>query len=204
MIINIISYGAGNINSVFKAVSDLNYRVNVVKNPKELSGSDKIILPGVGSFFECMNLLNIGNWTEELTDLVKEKKVDILGICLGMQLLAKTSEEDTFSHGLGFLEGQVKSLKNEGCTLILPHMGWNSVEINGHSKLLKNIANKTDFYFANSFFCKNIKEEHIAGFVNYDIKFPAIVEFENIYGTQFHPEKSSKMGKKLIENFLKA
>jgi|TARA_B110000483_G_C17974541_1_gene457234 glutamine amidotransferase len=203
MIISIVSYGTGNINSVLKAVSDLNYTAKVVKNPRELSRSDKIILPGVGSFFSCMSLLNLGNWTEELTYLVKEKKVDILGICLGMQLLAKSSEEDIFSSGLGFLECEVKSLKNEGCTNVLPHMGWNSVEIHGSSKLLKDIPNKTDFYFANSYFCKNIKDEYITGFANYDIKFPATVEFENIYGSQFHPEKSSKMGKKLLENFLK-
>ena len=203
MIISIVSYGAGNISSVLKAVSDLNYRVKVVKNPKELLGSEKIILPGVGSFFECMKLLNLGNWTEKLTYLVNEKKIDILGICLGMQLLAKSSDEDTFSTGLGFLDCEVKSLKNEGCTNTLPHMGWNSVEINGSSKLLKDIPDKTDFYFAHSYFCKNIEDEYITGFGNYDIKFPAVVEFENIYGTQFHPEKSSKMGKKLIENFLK-
>jgi glutamine amidotransferase len=202
MKILIVNYGSGNIYSVFKSVIDTGFNPEVITNPKGLDLADKIILPGVGSFYECMMLLKRGNWVDKLTFLVKEKKIPILGICLGMQLFAKSSYEDQFSNGLNFIDCDVRSLKELGCDKVIPHMGWNAINFDSQDILFKNIKNNSDFYFAHSYVCSNLNKKYITSYCDYGVNFTSTISHENIFGTQFHPEKSSKNGKIILKNFL--
>jgi glutamine amidotransferase len=202
MKIGIISYGLSNVFSVFKTISDIGYNPTVVKNSKLLDNFDKIILPGVGSFFESMRLLKIGKWDEKIIFLVKEKKIPILGICLGMQLLAESSTENGFSKGLSLVRGKVDHLKNIGCKNIIPHVGWNNIIIKKKDKLVTGLESNSDFYFAHSYAYSDIENSHILAVTEYNINIVAIIKNNNIYGMQFHPEKSSKHGRSLLKNFL--
>tara|TARA_Y100001970_G_scaffold53704_1_gene68078 strand:- start:18026 stop:18646 length:621 start_codon:yes stop_codon:yes gene_type:complete len=202
--ISIINYGMGNIGSVENAVSTLNFKPTVVDNPENLNSSDKIILPGVGSFKTAMKLLNEGRWTEKIKECVLKNKIPIFGICLGMQLLADTSEEFGLTEGLKLIPGQVKDLKNLGCKHKLPQIGWNSVALRQKHKYLENIPNNTDFYFVNSFVYRPKNILNILGTTNYGTEFCSIISEKNIFGTQFHPEKSSKVGLRILSNFLNA
>ena len=202
--ISIINYGMGNIRSVENAIKGLNFQVEVITNPNDLDSSEKIILPGVGSFKAAMKLLNEGGWAEKIKYNVLEKNKPIFGICLGMQLIANNSEEFGMTEGLNLIEGEVKSLRNLGCKIELPQIGWNSVLIKKQHKYLSGIPNITDFYFVNSFVLVPKNIEHVIAETQYDIDFCSVVAKKNIFGTQFHPEKSSKAGSKLIKNFLDA
>jgi glutamine amidotransferase len=200
--VSIISYGSGNIYSIYKAISDLGYVVEICKTPNEIDKAERIILPGVGSFYESMKLLTQNNWIEKILHLVKDKKIPIFGICLGMQLLSKCSYEDNYSPGLNLIEGEVSSLKELGCQKIIPHMGWNAVIFDKNNKLFKDISLESDFYFAHSYAFKNIHKDYVSGTVNYGVDIVAAISFNNILGTQFHPEKSSLNGKKILKNFI--
>ena len=144
------------------------------------------------------------NWIEEIKNEALNKKKPFLGICLGMQLLASESEEFGFSKGLDLIKGKIKFLGNLGCKDKVPHIGWNSVSFTKDHYLFKGISNKADFYFVNSFVFVPENKNHNLANTNYDINFCSIVAKDNIYGVQFHPEKSSKAGRKLLKNFLNA
>ncbi len=202
--IAIINYGMGNLRSVENAVKRLNFDPKIVSTPKELDNYDKIILPGVGSFKKAMKLLKENNWINSININVKERKKYLFGICLGMQLLASESEEFGKTKGLELIKGKIKFLGNLGCKLKIPQIGWNSIFIKKEHKFLKGVTNNMDFYFVNSYaFVPEEKSFEIAK-TNYDIDFCSIISKENIFGAQFHPEKSSKAGRKILENFLNA
>ena len=202
--IAIINYGMGNLRSVENAVKRLNFDPKIVSAPKELDNYDKIILPGVGSFKKAMKLLKENNWINSININVKERKKYLFGICLGMQLLASESEEFGKTKGLELIKGKIKFLGNLGCKLKIPQIGWNSIFIKKEHKFLKGVTNNMDFYFVNSYaFVPEEKSFEIAK-TNYDIDFCSIISKENIFGAQFHPEKSSKAGRKILENFLNA
>jgi glutamine amidotransferase len=203
MKVSIVSYGSGNIRSVYKAISDIGYNPVVCDSPKNLKNTDKIILPGVGSYYQCMKLLANNNWVETILDLVKVKKKPIFGICLGMQLFSKCSYEGGYSEGLNLINAEIHSLKELGCKKIIPHMGWNTVIFNKENILFEEVNPGSDFYFAHSYAFKDLNKDYIAGTVNYDVPVVAAISVDNIYGTQFHPEKSSISGKKILKNFLK-
>jgi len=202
--VDIINYGMGNLRSVENAVLKLNFKPKIVLNPDELNSSRRIILPGVGSFKSAMSLLIEGGWISNLKKNVLENKKPLFGICLGMQLLGTDSEEHGHSEGLNFIPGKIKSLKNLGCKDKLPQIGWNTVNFKKDHKYIKDIPNLSDFYFVNSFVFSPLNQEDLISSTNYGIDFCSIISNKNIFGTQFHPEKSSKIGLKILENFLNA
>ena len=200
----IIDYGLGNINSITGALKKLKVKYLFSRNPNDIKKSSKIILPGVGSFENGMKNLEKFKLIDVLNDQVLKKKKPILGICLGAQLFCKSSEENnTNSKGLGWLNAEVKKFPKK-CK-ILPHMGWNQVVTKKKSIFYKKNT-ELDFYFVHSYYVKfNQTDKNILiEKSNYHIDFPAIIIKENIYGAQFHPEKSQKNGLEFIKMFINA
>ena len=204
--ITIVDYGLGNIlsaeQSFAKVISTkgISADVRVSNLPKDIENSTHIVLPGQGAFETCITgLKNISGMLEELTLFVIEEKKPFFGICVGMQLLADNSLEKGNHKGLGWIKGTIRKLPSEH--LKMPHMGWNSIRlVNKNSKINPK---ETDYYFVHSYYfdCKN--RENIVAETKYGINFPSIVNKENIYGLQFHPEKSADQGLDIIESFLK-
>lgn len=201
MKIGIIDYKAGNLFSIKKIIEDLDFEATIISEAKDIKNFDKYILPGVGSFKKAMINLKNNNMFDEIMNSAEQKKL-ILGICLGMQIMLEEGNEDGKTKGFGFFKGEVKHLRDIGCKLKLPHIGWNNLEILKDHPMFKNIENKSDFYFANNYVATNVKEETVSQ-TNYDIVLASAIAKENIWGVQFHPEKSSFGGKMLISNFLK-
>ena len=200
--VSILDYGMGNLRSVENAIRVLNFDPKIVNAPKDLDNFEKIILPGVGSFKKAMKLLEEKNWIENIKINVLEKKKNLFGICLGMQLFATQSEEFGISNGLNLINGKIKFLGNMGCKKKIPQIGWNSIAIKKPHLYLKDIPDNMDFYFVNSYvFVPEDISCEIAT-TSYDINFSSVISKNNIFGTQFHPEKSSKAGIKILENFL--
>ena len=202
--IHIINYGMGNLRSVQNAVKKIGHSSKIVSNPEELDIAEKIILPGVGSFKTAMQLLDSGGWINKIKSNVLEKKKPIFGICLGMQLLADSSEEFGVSEGLKMIPGKVKNLKDLGCKFKVPLIGWNNTSLINTHKYFDGVKSDMDFYFVNSYVYLPENKFNIVGLTNYDITFCSVIAKNNIFGTQFHPEKSSKAGLKLLSNFLNA
>ena len=205
MKVGIISYGIGNIGSVVGSLNNLGVRHQIIKEEKEFDQIDKLILPGIGNFKKCKEILDKKNFTKIIREKVSKHKTPILGICLGMQLLAylgTEGNENNFSEGLKLIRGEVVNLKKLGSKSILPHIGWNNIKIKNNSPIIKNIPDNTDFYFVHSYAYSNIKKEYIIAETNYGINFPVIIQNKNVWGTQFHPEKSSNAGQEILKNFI--
>ena len=210
MKIAIIDYESGNLKSVSKAVelasnNILNKSdVKIINSANELKNFDKIVLPGQGSFKQCyQSLLSIDGIIDELTNAVLEKQKLILGICVGMQLFSSFGEEDGGSKGFDWIKGKVNKINLTDKNLKLPHMGWNNISINQKSKLFSGIENESHFYFVHSFAFDVENDQFISATTNYSTKIISAVEKDNIFGTQFHPEKSQANGIKILENFVK-
>ncbi len=207
MNVAIIDYGIGNLGSVAKALESTGARPKRVVNPSELSKFDAIVLPGVGNFTRCKNLLDKLGWSTAIRHEAIANRKQILGICVGMQLLADSGEEgaenDSSTLGLGLIAGKVKSLRKFGCRLRLPHVGWNSVYPKTITPLMRGINNETDFYFVHSYGFQLKTESNCVAIFNYGVDVPAVINNDNVWGTQFHPEKSSKAGLLLLANFLR-
>jgi len=200
--IAIIDYGLGNVQSVAGAVEKLGFKAVITSSPEELQKADKLILPGVGAFADGMkNLHNLG-LIKVLNTLVLEQKKPILGICLGFQLMARESYEFGHHTGLGWLDASVIRLE-PGNNLRVPHVGWNGLQQRQQNVLFENIPAEALFYYTHSFHVKMHQEQEALGKCSYGISFTSAAKKENIYGTQFHPEKSQQFGLKLLENFLK-
>lgn len=201
--VTIIDYGAGNILSISNAIKFLGYKVEISSNPNEIKNSEILILPGVGSFYRAMMKLNELGIDEAIKEFTLIKKRKILGICLGMQLMASVGNEENRIHGLGLIKGEIKSLKLV-TNLQLPHIGFNLVE-NHKDNILYHKLKNYYFYFVHSFFLdmdtslQDIKLDYC----NYGKKFICSFQNQNIFGTQFHPEKSQTNGLNLLKNFLK-
>jgi glutamine amidotransferase len=206
MKVGVIDYGVGNLGSVLRAIQELSYNAILIKRATEIHTADCLILPGVGNFSDCMNLLKAGDWTTAINDAICCYDRSLLGVCLGMQLLADNSSEGSvsgFTNGLGFIPGQVRHLSSLGCTLRLPHVGWNNVKCSKKQDCLFNgIADGTDFYFVHSYAFTSTDEAHVIATTQYGIDFPVAVRNGQVWGTQFHPEKSSRAGIRLLRNFL--
>ena len=210
MKIAIIDYESGNLKSVSKAVelasnNILNKSdVKIINSANELKNFDKIVLPGQGSFKQCyQSLLSIDGIVDELTSGVLEKQKPILGICVGMQLFSSFGEEDGGSKGFDWIKGKVNKINLTDKNLKLPHMGWNNISINQKSKLFSGIENESHFYFVHSFAFDVENEQFISATTNYSTEIVSAIEKDNIFGTQFHPEKSQANGIKILENFVK-
>jgi len=204
MIIGIIDYGVGNIRSVHNSIYKLADKVEVIENPHEIKNCDKIVLPGTGSYASSIKILKNNHWFDEIKEFVKIKQRYILGICLGMQLFSKLGFEDEKSYGFNFIDGEVKSLFSIGCHYRLPLIGWNNIEFKKESNILKDVDNFSDVYFVNSYSLIPKKNSVVLTSSNYGVDFVSSVEKDNIIGTQFHPEKSSRTGRKILKNFVNA
>ena len=206
MNITIVDYGSGNISSVinsFKEVCKNKCKINVSSDLKIISSSDKIVLPGQGSFKSCIEALNnIKDLNEILKQFVFDKKKPLLGICVGMQMFADVGFEETETKGLGWISGKVSKINNQNGKFKLPHIGWNEIIITKESNIFKNIENKSHMYFVHSYEFIPKEKNVISSTTDYSTNIVCSVEKENIFGTQFHPEKSDKLGLKFIENFI--
>ena len=198
--IKVINAGCGNINSVIKIILSLNSNCLLAQNDKDLQGANKIILPGVGSFNSGMRNLENNKLSSKLKDLSKDKSVKILGICLGMQLLCKSSEEGELP-GLGLVDAEVKRFV-PSAKFKIPHMVWNTVRSLNPNDLLPDNGVERRFYFVHSYFVKPSNPSIVAGTTQYGTEFCAAFQQENIFGVQFHPEKSHRFGKELMRRFL--
>lgn len=202
--ISIIDYDAGNIKSVEKAIEFLGEKVEITSDKEKILASDGVILPGVGAFGVAMEKLHSRNLVETIKEYAKTGK-PFLGICLGLQLLFDESDETPGVKGLGLLEGKIKKIPSEyedGTTLKVPHIGWNSIDINSSSKLMKGIPSDSYVYFVHSFYLEAANLSDVIATTEYGVKIHAAVERDNIMATQFHPEKSSDVGLKILSNFI--
>jgi len=196
----VIDYKTGNIGSILNMLKKIDAKGMISSDPKDIKKADKLILPGVGSFDEGINNLKDSGLISVIEDKVIKEKTPIMGICLGMQLLAKRSEEGVLD-GLGWIDAEVKRFKFENNELKIPHMGWNSVTVLKQDNLLRGMLEQSRFYFVHSYYfaCKDDKDALLA--TEYGHSFTSAVKKDNIIGVQFHPEKSHKFGMKLLENF---
>ena len=202
MKVAIVNYGMGNLASVRRAFEDIGAEVCIADRPVALYDANRIILPGVGAFSEGMECLRNGGWVEALHDVVTQRRKPLLGICLGMQMLATTGHEGGLSMGLDFVPGQVQRLDTLGCKLRIPHVGWNEVRYKKNDEFFKGIPDSSDFYFVHSYAFVPENDEHLIATVSYDLDVAAVVRNGNVFGCQFHPEKSSKAGRQLLKNFM--
>lgn len=202
MSVLIIDYKMGNIGSVAKAVELCGKKPLISDSPHLLEKATHIILPGVGAFQKGMESLKEQHWTEPLKEKIIEAKIPFLGICLGMQILADKSFENGEHEGLGIISGTIEKLKPQTRDELVPHMGWNEIIIQKDSPLLKNVENKSDVYFVHSyhFLCEN--SENVICKTPYCGEIVSMIQNDNVFGMQFHPEKSAKTGFQILENFL--
>lgn len=198
--ITIIDYGMGNLKSVYNALKKVNFDCQISSEVTDIEIADKLILPGVGAFKDAMdNLQNL-----DLILPIRKKVNDgcpLLGICLGMQMLFDEGYECELRKGLGFIEGKIK-LMNSKENLKIPHIGWNRLEFNRENKILNNINKESFVYYVHSFMATEMIDENLIAYSKYgDINIPGIVNKGNVYGMQFHPEKSGEIGLKILKNF---
>ena len=202
MKIHIVDYGMGNIFSVQKKLLQENAKVSISSNYQDIEKADKIILLGVGHFKKAMDNLEELNLIEPLNHFALIQKKPILGICLGMQLMSKFSEEGN-SKGLGWIDASVKKFKTSNSTKFkIPHMGWNTIHLSKESSLMQGIDEDEEFYFVHSFFIKPINHKVVLNETTYIDTFCSGIEQENIFGVQYHPEKSHDAGRTLLRNFI--
>ncbi len=201
MKVAIIDYGMSNLGSVRRAFEECGASVRVCGKPDELDGEMRLVLPGVGSFADGMRNLTDRGWAEALPACLKDSGVSLLGICLGMQLLAETGCEGGATPGLGLVKGHVRKLQPTDRLERVPHVGWNEVQHQASISLFNGIASGTDFYFVHSFHFADAGDAIVAT-TPYAGQFTSVVNRGNVFGTQFHPEKSSRPGFALIRNFM--
>ena len=209
MNVKIINYGTGNLNSVSKALevaaTEINKKINIkISNkPKDILDSDRIILPGQGSFRQCaLAVKNIPGLWDSLNEFVLVKKKPIFGICVGMQLFSEKGYEERVTEGFGWIKGSVKKIETTNKDLKLPHMGWNEVNVIKKNDLFVDIKNLSHFYFVHSFAFEAENINDVICITDYEKSVVAALLKDNIFGSQFHPEKSQENGIKLLSNFL--
>jgi glutamine amidotransferase len=200
--IALVDYGMGNLNSVLKKFKYMDARVSVTSSWKEVMESDKIILVGVGHFRKAMDNLKQLDLIDSLNEAVMEKHKPVLGICLGMQLMAKTSEEGN-ADGLGWIDANVKKIQvSDTIKYKVPHVGWNQIIKMKDSALMKGVNSTDEFYFAHSYHMDVFDSNLILNVTEYSSKFVSAIECDNIFGVQYHPEKSHDVGDILLSNFV--
>jgi len=199
--IGIIDYGMGNVGSLVNMVERLGGFATIITSPEDLNRADKLILPGVGSFDNGITRIKENNLWEALNYKVLIEKTPILCICLGMQLITKRSEEGKLD-GLGWIDGECVRFSFNDQSIKIPHMGWNTVSLLRDSKLVKDIPENPRFYFVHSYYVRCNQNSDVLATTNYDLDFVSMIAMDNIYATQFHPEKSHKYGMGLINSFI--
>jgi len=201
-VIAIVDYGLGNVSAFLNVYKRLNVKAFIAKDRKELTKAQKIVLPGVGGFDQAIHLLESSGMKEALNELVLEHEIPVLGVCVGMQIMAESSDEGSAA-GLNWIKGEVKSLNADPKfeKLPLPHMGWNEISIKHEDELFNGLKGRPQFYFLHSYHFVCSEENTSIGTANYGIDMNCIVRSRNIYGVQFHPEKSHHNGVSLLKNF---
>ena len=206
MNVTIVDYKSGNISSVinsFKEVAKDKVNIEVTSDLDKIKASDKVVLPGQGSFKSCIDGLNsINGLTDTLSEFALNNKKPLLGICVGLQMFADVGYEEVETKGLGWISGEVSKIDNQKGKYKLPHIGWNQINIVKDSKIFKNIENNSHMYFVHSYEFIPEDKNVISSTTDYSSNIVCSVEKENIFGTQFHPEKSDKIGLKIIDNFI--
>ena len=206
MNVTIVDYQSGNISSVINSFTEVakgKVNLEVTSDINKVKSSDKIILPGQGSFKSCVDSLkSINGLVDTLKEFAIINKKPLLGICVGLQMSADIGYEEEKTKGLGWISGKVSKIDNQEGKFKLPHIGWNEIEIQKESKIFKDIKNKSHMYFVHSYEFIPEDKSVISATAEYSSKIVCSVERDNLYGTQFHPEKSDKTGLKIIENFI--
>ena len=206
MNVTIVDYNSGNISSVinsFKEVAQDKVNIEVTSDLNKIKSSDKVVLPGQGSFKSCIDALScINGLVDTLNEFAINSKKPLLGICVGLQMFADVGFEETETKGLGWISGKVSKIDNQDGKYKLPHIGWNQINIVKDSKIFKDIEINSHMYFVHSYEFIPKDKSVISATTDYSTKIVCAVERENLFGTQFHPEKSDKIGLKIIENFL--
>ena len=206
MNVTIVDYNSGNISSVinsFKEVAKNKVNIEITSDLEKIKSSDKIVLPGQGSFKSCVDALNnISGLVDTLNEFAINNKKPLLGICVGLQMFAEVGYEEIETKGLGWISGRVSKIDNQGGKFKLPHIGWNQINIVKDSQIFKGIENNSHMYFVHSYELVPNDKSVVSATTDYSTNIVCSVEKENIFGTQFHPEKSDKEGLKLIGNFL--
>ena len=207
MNITIVDYSSGNISSVinsFKEVAKDKVNIEVTSELNKIKLSDKVVLPGQGSFKSCVGALKkIKGLEDTLNEFAINNKKPLLGICVGLQMFADIGYEETETKGLGWISGNVSKINNQNGNYKLPHIGWNQINILKDSKIFKDIENNSHMYFVHSYEFVPIDKKVVSATTDYSSNIVCSIEKENIFGTQFHPEKSDKLGLKIINNFIK-
>jgi len=206
MNVTIVDYNSGNISSVINSFNEAakgKVNIEVTSDLNKIKSSDKVVLPGQGSFKSCIDALNrINGLVETLNEFSVINKKPLLGICVGLQMFADLGYEETETKGLGWISGKVLKIDNQNNKFKLPHIGWNEINIVKHSKLFKDIKNKSHMYFVHSYEFVPEDKNLITTTTDYSSNIVCSVEKENIFGTQFHPEKSNQVGLQIISNFI--
>lgn len=203
--LGIIDYGMGNSGSIQNMLTRIGVESIITNSHADIEQAEKLIIPGVGAFDNAVNNLRSLDLIDILNSRVVEHKVPVLGICLGMQLFSKTSEEGTLP-GLGWIDADTVKFRfpEEFSHLKIPHMGWDTIEVRSQSPILDNMFESPRFYFVHTYHVRCNRPENVLAVGNYGVEFHAAVIKENILGTQFHPEKSHKFGLRLLRNFVEA
>ena len=206
MNVTIVDYNSGNISSVinsFKEVAEDKVNIQVTSDSKKIKSSDKIVLPGQGSFKSCVEALhNISGLVDTLNEFAIENKKPLLGICVGLQMFADVGFEEIETKGLGWISGKVSKINNQNGNFKLPHIGWNQLNIIKDSQIFQGVEKNSHMYFVHSYEFLPEDKNVISATTDYSTNIVCSVEKENIFGTQFHPEKSDKTGLKIIDNFI--
>jgi glutamine amidotransferase len=206
MNVTIVDYNSGNISSVINSFSEVakdKVNIEITSDLNKIKSSDKVVLPGQGSFKSCVDALNnINGLVDTLNEFAINDKKPLLGICVGLQMFADIGYEETETKGLGWIPGKVSKIDNQNGKYKLPHIGWNEINIIKESKIFKDIENNSHMYFVHSFEFIPEDKSVISATTDYSSNIVCSIEKENIFGTQFHPEKSDKVGLKIIHNFI--
>ena len=200
----IINYGIGNIRSLYNSLKKIEIEAEIITDPELIYKFDKVFLPGVGSYKDAINMIKKIDWEKPIKNFSSDKNKSLFGICVGMQILSTYGYEHGKSDGLNIIEGDVERMDKQGCDLKLPHIGWNNIKILKNNLITENISNESNFYFVNSYSYRLTGYNGLIATTNYGIEFPSIINKQNIFGTQFHPEKSSKAGMQILKNFIDA
>jgi len=200
----IINYGIGNIRSLYNSLKKIEIEAEIVSDPESIYKFDKVFLPGVGSYKDAINMIRKKGWENPIKKFSSDKNKNLFGICVGMQILSTYGYEYGKSNGLDIIKGDVVRMDKQGCDLKLPHIGWNNIKILNENLLTENLIDDSDFYFVNSYSLKLINSDELIASTTYGVEFPSIINKQNVFGTQFHPEKSSKAGIQILKNFINA
>ena len=200
----IINYGIGNIRSLYNSLKKIDVEAEIITDPESIHTFNKVFLPGVGSYKDAIEKIKKIGWDRAVKNFSSDKNKSLFGICVGMQILSTYGHEHGKSNGLDIIKGEVVKIDKPGHDLKLPHIGWNNIKILNKNLITENLTNDANFYFVNSYSFKIVNSDELIATTTYGIEFPSIVNKQNIFGTQFHPEKSSKAGMQILKNFINA